>query len=819
VKPFKYVAIDHEGRPVSGTVEAVDWQAAQELLVARGLGDCQLDAGALLPDTGPALSTSDAVELAGYLSELTKAGLPLGDAMRAMAKDLSSRRLSKALGALSKKLEAGHSLEAALESLGSRLPVHLRELIVAGARSGKLTHTLDRLLAHQREMNDMTGQFWQAVSYPAVLMVFLTGWLLFAALWLVPEMQVDSLLSEFGGNAANLDGPGQRLAEFTRVAPPLILGTLGAMLLLVGAVRVFGGTRQVSRLFAQLPLVGPAWQYRGLTELAGLLAVFVEQQIPLGEALRLTSLAARDPAVRAACRKAAEGVAAGRELSQCFEGPSFFPASFVNLIRWGERHGALADALRTAHDMFFDRFELQTQLARLIVPPIAFALIAASALFVASGVLGIMTTIEALMYWPPRPTTVPLGYYVQFSGLASVLVFGASLLAAARVLKTIATDTDASPALLRFTGWVLIVVGLSGACSFMPGGWGLLAWLIVMGLGIRGAMHYRAMQQRSLLGALTLAVSKQMPLAPLALAFADEQQGGFALRARELAQRLEAGASLAEAIKTSRGALPPEAALAAEVGADSGDLPAALHATTFHDAFDRALLRPVMLRLVYVFPVMFGYLLFMKLNIEPAMVKIFADFGTPLPPITSAVTGSKIVETAGLPLMIVLVGWTILAWLQWRGTLLPRLPGVKRIINWVDMGPVLRVLALATTHDRPMPQTLHAIARFHPKRSVRRRMRAAVQDCSRGMPWCDSLRRQRLLSSTDGAVLGAAQRTGNLPWAMREMAESFERRATFRLQALVQGVMPLLLLPVGLCAAVLITAYFVPLTTLIRSLC
>ncbi len=816
---FAYVAVDREGRPVKGTVEAVDWQAAQELLAARGLRDCQLDTGALSPDTGPALSAADAVELAGYLSALAKAGLPLGDAMRAVAKDLPARPLSKALDALSKKLEAGHSLQAALESLGSRLPAHLRELIVAGARSGKLTQTLDRLLAHQREMNDMTGRFWQAISYPAVLMVFLTGWLLFATLWLVPEMQVESLLSDFGSNAANLTGPGQRLAEFARVAPRLILGSLCAMLLLVGAVRVFGGTRQVSRLFAQLPLVGPAWAYRGLVELSGLLAVFVEQQIPLGEALRLASLAARDPAVRAACRRAAEGVAAGRELSQCFEGQSFFPPPFVNLIRWGERHGALADALHTAHDMFFDRFELQTQLTRLIVPPIAFALIAASALFVASGVLGIMSLIEGLVYWPPRPATVPLGYYVRLSGLASVLVFGASLLVAAHVLKTIAADTGASPALLRFTGWVLVVVGLSGACSFMPGGWGFFAWLIVMGLCIRGAMHYRAMQQRNLLGALTLAVSKQMPLAPMALAFADEQEGGFALRARELAQKLEAGASLAEAIQRSRGALPPEAALAAEVGADSGDLPAALHATTFHYAFDRALLRPVMLRLIYVFPVMLGFLYFMKLEIEPAMVKIFADFGTPLPPITTSVIGSSIVKTAGLPLLIVLVGWAILAWLQWRGTLRPRLPGVKRIINWVDMGPVLRVLALATGHDRPLPHTLHAIAIFHPKRSVRRRMHAAVQDCNRGMPWCDSLRRQRLLSQTDVAVLGAAQRSGNLPWAMREMAESFERRATFRLQALVQGVMPLLLLPVGLCAAVLITAYFVPLTVLIRSLC
>ncbi len=55
--------------------------------------DCQLDAGALSPDTGPALSTSDAVELAGYLAELARAGLPLGDAMRAMVSEASEAGL------------------------------------------------------------------------------------------------------------------------------------------------------------------------------------------------------------------------------------------------------------------------------------------------------------------------------------------------------------------------------------------------------------------------------------------------------------------------------------------------------------------------------------------------------------------------------------------------------------------------------------------------------------------------------------------------------------------------------------------------------
>jgi type II secretory pathway component PulF len=101
---------------------------------------------------------------------------------------------------------------------------------------------------------------------------------------------------------------------------------------------------------------------------------------------------------------------------------------------------------------------------------------------------------------------------------------------------------------------------------------------------------------------------------------------------------------------------------------------------------------------------------------------------------------------------------------------------------------------------------------------VRYRLQAIVQDLNNGVSWQQSLRQRRLVSAADLAVLSAAKRAGNLPWALDETADSFERRANFRLQALAQVVMPLLLLPMALLAAVMIVAYFLPLTNLIWSL-
>ena len=247
-----------------------------------------------------------------------------------------------------------------------------------------------------------------------------------------------------------------------------------------------------------------------------------------------------------------------------------------------------------------------------------------------------------------------------------------------------------------------------------------------------------------------------------------------------------------------------------------------MRATTYDDVFDRTLVRPVLLRFFYVVPAMLIFLTWMKLKIEPSMVKIFADFDTQLPTITRQVmrsTSSLESTDALLPLLaLAALLVLLLAWLQWTGRAKANLPVLKRLVRWIDAPVVLRVLALAARRDLPLPPTLRALALAHPKRSMRLRVAAAARDVARGQPWADSLRRAGVIERAEAAILDSAERSGNLPWALDELAESLERRANHRLQALAQVVLPLSLVPAGVLIGLLVVAYFAPLTTLIWKL-
>lgn len=392
MKSFAYTAVDAAGRTITGTVSATDRIAAQELLAARGCTSSEISALVAASEVVPHLSESDGLELASYISQLAVVGLPMTGAMSAMAKDLPPGRLPQALRALSDKVESGQSLESSLESLSSRLPPHVRNLMIASARSKQLPQVLEQVLAHERIMDDLSAKLRQAVVYPVFLLGFLVLWLLFVSMWMVPQMQLASLFEDFSGplssnNQARIPTSTKALMDFSTMAPPAICLLFGGALILVAATGLIGGRALISRLCAHLPLLGVAWWYRGLVEFSGLLALFVRQQLPLGESLRLVGLSARDPAVRAACSRCAEQMTDGHSLSRSLADQPLFPATFVNLVEWGESHGALAEALDSGRQMFADRFELQVQLVRFILPPIVFVIITGSAFLTAYGFL------------------------------------------------------------------------------------------------------------------------------------------------------------------------------------------------------------------------------------------------------------------------------------------------------------------------------------------------------------------------------------------------------------------------------------------------
>jgi protein transport protein HofC len=386
--------------------------------------------------------------------------------------------------------------------------------------------------------------------------------------------------------------------------------------------------------------------------------------------------------------------------------------------------------------------------------------------------------------------------------------------------------------------WVAITMGVLAVFVLVP-----IAPFVFAGGAVVFFLRRRTARQDGMLWVLTVAARRRMPLGPGIEAFAALCSGRYRARALFLAQMLDSGVALPQALRRVPGVLPADAAFLASVGYESGALADALgdaaNARTNRQPYRRALV----VRLIYLAGVLFviqtvtGFLLYF---IAPKLEAIIADFGTGLPEITRLlIVASHSPFAFGGWILLYLLEFALLIYLplayvgvldggSLEGRRFTRLSYLFylgdvvltpiRLFRRRHTAAILRALATCVSGDRPLSAGMATLAREYPRPSIRYRLTRAWKAVERGDDWREALRSNGLINQADAAVLDAAQRVGNLPWALRSLADGIERRLGYRLMALIQGLFPLVIIALGVLVGLIVVGYFMPLITLINAL-
>ncbi len=375
-----------------------------------------------------------------------------------------------------------------------------------------------------------------------------------------------------------------------------------------------------------------------------------------------------------------------------------------------------------------------------------------------------------------------------------------------------------------FFCYVLLALGLSGlfispaTIIFLP--W----WILIIIVVADSIRHHHRAQQHALLWSMAICAEKNIPLGSAIEAFACESSGVINLKARKLATLLDSGVPLPEAIENVPGLLPQRALPIIRVGYESGALAKSLRqALSSSDAL-APIWNSFFNRLLYIAMVIFfglGILTFILIRIIPSFKKIFYDFRSDLPAITRLLMEiADIFLSSPLPalLILILLGLIIYSLICYFGWAPFYFPGLTRVMRRQHAAAILDSLALTAEYNRPLGASLTALAASYPQWSVRKKLKQVEKEVSQGKDWSESLCQQGLIKAVDKAVLQAAQRVGNLPWALHEMAGSNRRRLIYRLQAWLQLLYPPLIVCLGAGVLFIMVALFSPLIILISRL-
>ena len=313
------------------------------------------------------LSPEEATEFAARVAELTKAGLPLGAGLRALADELSGWRLPRVLRKVADRLDAGDDLLAALESLGGRLPAHLRGLILAGVRSGHLAEVLEEYVDLQQSQSELRRRVAMALAYPFFLLLAMTALATFASVFIV-----DEFIKVFRDFGTELPAMTVLVIKGSRPIMWCFVGLVGLSVAVPLLLRLAPAAAWIWPVLYRLPMLGPLLRWSHLAQFARLMGLLLEQQVALPDALRVTAAGLRDANLARGCRRAADDTEQGLPLDECLAARRQFPASLIPMIQWGQQTPALSDAFRGAAEMFEGRVRSQSTLLQTMLLPIMF---------------------------------------------------------------------------------------------------------------------------------------------------------------------------------------------------------------------------------------------------------------------------------------------------------------------------------------------------------------------------------------------------------------------------------------------------------------
>lgn len=397
-------------------------------------------------------------------------------------------------------------------------------------------------------------------------------------------------------------------------------------------------------------------------------------------------------------------------------------------------------------------------------------------------------------------------------------------------------------AVLAGVGLVILLVGSAGAAG-LP-----LLLLLLFGSGwvVYTFVRYRAARRRELIDVLATAVELDQPLGPALRAhLRDRPHGGayaflvalvqhvfvspgyywlwhrtrsFDDRTGRLADRLDEGQPLSEALRELPALASREARVAAAVGESSGRLAECLRRAD-REPFAASWLE-LLPRLVY--PVLllmfiFGVTAFLMAIVIPKLKRIFFDFGRAMPEASlRLIAGWEwVIDHAGAMGLALTVGVFLAALVVASPGVRWWTPVVGRFYRWDVQGLVLRSLGMLLSTGQPVPSSLGLLAESEDVPApAERRLRKARALTERGEPLAAALGSAGLLPAAMRPLVQAAERAGTLPWALGEIGEVLARKGIGLARRLSVLIAPAALLAVGALVLLVVLGVFIPLIDL-----
>ena len=387
---FAYQALDQTGKTQRGVLQGDNARAVRASLRERGLNPLEVTpAQTARQQSGllrRGLSRAQLALLTRQLATLLRAGLPLDEALGALAEQNDDARSRTLVIGLRSRVMEGSSLAGALADAPDSFPEIYRASIAAGEQSGRLDQVLARLADYSEAREALNQKVWAALAYPLLLAIVALAIVSGLLAYVVP--QIVGVFVQMHQTLPWATRALIALSDFVKGWGWLVL--IGVVIAAIG-VRLALRTQPVRfawhRLLLRLPLAGRLARAANTARCTRTLALLTASAVPLLDALQIAAQVMPNLPMRDAVKGAAAKVREGGSFSRALADSGYFPPVALRLIASGERAGELERMLEEAANQ--EQRELDRWLTVLtsVLGPLVILVVGAIVLFIVLAIL------------------------------------------------------------------------------------------------------------------------------------------------------------------------------------------------------------------------------------------------------------------------------------------------------------------------------------------------------------------------------------------------------------------------------------------------
>lgn len=275
------------------------------------------------------------------LATMTKAGVPLVQALEIVADGLENPALQKLILNIKDEVAGGNDFASCLKRYPKYFDDLTCNLIASGEQSGALENMLDRVALYKEKSELLRLKIKKATRYPMVTLLIAAVVTMILLIKVVPTFE--SMFSSMGGSLPAATQFVIFLSEW--VQEYWIILILSIVITVVcfkeAAKRSPRVAAELDKRVLQLPIVGDILMKGVIARFGRVLSTTFAAGVPLVEALESVAEASGNIVYRNAIMRIKDDVSTGLQMNTSIRATGVFPNMVVQMVAIGEESGAL----------------------------------------------------------------------------------------------------------------------------------------------------------------------------------------------------------------------------------------------------------------------------------------------------------------------------------------------------------------------------------------------------------------------------------------------------------------------------------------------